>query len=371
MKLIINTSNIVIGGGIQVSLSFIEELKKISNNEYHIFLSKEISLQLDLDSFPNNFKFYKIEQSPSALIKGRKIRRVLSELEADIQPDLVFTVFGPAYWKPESIHISGFADGWCYTPHTIAYNRLSFLRKIRVRALIKFKNYLINKSDILIVETQTAKLNIVDNLKISSDRIFVVGNTYHSIFSQYKKQYSLEDVNANAPFKLLSLSSFYPHKNLEIINSVIAELKIKSTKSFKFYLTIKEEQFEENFVESDYLENLGPLRISECPKVYDQMNALFLPTLLETFTANYPEAMKMGRPILTSKLDFAEELCGDAALYFNPMSPADIADKIILLSNNISLQMDLVMKGKEKLKTYNNSYDRANQYLEVFNQVLK
>ena len=68
--------------------------------------------------------------------------------------------------------------------------------------------------------------------------------------------------------------------------------------------------------------------VENCPKLYNQADAMFLPTLLETFSASYPEAMKMERPILTSDLDFAKDICGDAALYFNPLDSYDIANKI-------------------------------------------
>ena len=43
MNIIINTSTIVIGGGVQVSKSFLEELKGINtHNTYHIFLSTKL-----------------------------------------------------------------------------------------------------------------------------------------------------------------------------------------------------------------------------------------------------------------------------------------------------------------------------------------
>lgn len=38
-----------------------------------------------------------------------------------------------------------------------------------------------------------------------------------------------------------------------------------------------------------------------------------MPSLLECFTATYPEAMRMERPIVTTDLAFAQGLCGEAA----------------------------------------------------------
>lgn len=367
MKLLINTSNIVVGGGIQVSLSFLEALKNHSNNEYHVFLSPAVGNQLDLALFGDNFSFYDIPISPSKIKSGFKIRKQLSNLESVINPDLVFTVFGPAYWSPKSLHVSGFANGWCYNPHSIAFDRLGTFGKIKSKLLIKLKNYFIKKSDYLIVETKTAKQNIIKYLHYNGDEIFVVGNTFHQIF---KKAKALKKSTNESSFKLLVLSSFYPNKNLSIINEVVQQLSSKSKIKFKFLLTLPEDTFNENFAKHTYIKNIGLQRIEDCPRLYINADALFLPTLLETFTANYPEAMKMQTPILTSNLDFARELCGEAALYFDPLSAEDIANKIIELQSNQVLQEELIEKGSLKLKEFESAESRTSKYLDIFTGIL-
>ena len=50
---------------------------------------------------------------------------------------------------------------------------------------------------------------------------------------------------------------------------------------------------------------------------------------MESFSSTYLEAMSFGRPILTSDLDFAREVCGNSAAYFNPWDVTSIADAII------------------------------------------
>lgn len=369
MRLIINGSNIVVGGGIQVSLSFIEELKKFKYNEYHLFLSAQVSKQLNINEFPDNFKFYDFNVSPSSLTKGFKVRKELSRLESIIKPDLVFTVFGPAYWQPKSIHISGFADGWCYNPNSIAFKQLSFKKRIRNFSIVARKNWAIKKANYIIVETNVAKNNISKFLGIKEDRIFVVGNTYHSIYSK------IDDIknsceNRDENFRLLVLSAFYPHKNLKIINKVVPILKKKTKKNFVFYLTINEDDFKQYFIESDSIKNLGPQNVYDCPALYDQSDALFLPTLLETFSANYPEAMVMNKPILTSGYDFAEDVCQDAALYFDPLNPEDIADKIVQLSDSEFLYNDLVRKGQKRVLELETPASRADKYLNLFKKIV-
>ena len=71
--------------------------------------------------------------------------------------------------------------------------------------------------------------------------------------------------------------------------------------------------------------------ISECPSLYRQSTFAFQPTLLECFTATYPEAMRSGKPIVTPDLEFARGLCGGAAVYYD----AERTDKIISLCKEV------------------------------------
>ena len=106
-----------------------------------------------------------------------------------------------------------------------------------------------------------------------------------------------------------------------------------------------------------------------CPEVYHESDALFLPTLVEIFTASYPEAMKMRKPILTSNLSFAHNICGEAAEFFDPLNPEDIAKKIINLSNDIERQRDLIRKGEEQLKYFETASSRARKLIEICHSI--
>ncbi len=60
------------------------------------------------------------------------------------------------------------------------------------------------------------------------------------------------------------------------------------------------------------LYNHGPVPVTDGPQLYQTCDFLLLPTILETFSGTYPEAMAMGLPIITTDLDFAHEICQDA-----------------------------------------------------------
>ena len=85
--------------------------------------------------------------------------------------------------------------------------------------------------------------------------------------------------------------------------------------------------------------------------------ALFLPTLLESFSVTYLEAMHFGVPVLTSDLDFARFVCGDAAIYFDPWDPGSIKDAILRLRTDSDLGRELVARGHERLRAEFKSWD--------------
>ena len=371
MKLLINTSNLSVGGGMQVALSFINELNNFKNvNDYHIFLSSAIEKQIDQMQFTSNFHFYIIEKSPSFFRDRKLIVSKLNELENSIKPDIVFSVFGPSYWKPNSLHLMGVADGWIYNPKSIAYKQLSVKKFIKTKLLTRYKEFFIKKdAQYFVVETNDAKKKIIQNMNINEKNIFIVGNTYSDVFNNLKRQNkeknsfsSVMEKNKNK-FRLMLISHNYKHKNLKIIREVLPHL---SQYQVEFILTIDDESYNNLFYDmKDVVKNLGTVQQNDCPNIYKQSDALFFPTLLETFSASYPEAMKMEIPILTSNYSFATDTCGDAALYFDPLNPLDIANKIkMLIDDEVLQKCDIYIAGdgpdKEVYKSYFNGHNLNN-----------
>ena len=377
MKILINTSNLYVGGGLQVALSFINELKEMKTSHiYHIFLSQAIDKQLDKNSFSDNFHFYLIERSPASLKTRKQIVARLNKLENQIQPDIVFSVFGPSYWKPKAKHLSGFADGWVYNPDSVAYDRLPLFKRMKMQLHGKYKSYYLQKdADYFVMETEDAKIKLSEVLGIKKENIFVVGNTYSTVFNdeiylnESNELYLKLPPKQDEEFRLMYIAHNHANKNLTVINDL---LPLLSEQNIKFVLTLDETSFKNLFpVLTDKIINLGPISQKSCPSVYKQSDALFAPTLLETFSAAYPEAMKMQKPILTSNYSFATDVCKDAALYFDPLDPKDIAEKINKLASSKTLQQKLIEKGKKRVKEFETARTRAEKYVAICEKIIK
>jgi glycosyltransferase involved in cell wall biosynthesis len=158
-------------------------------------------------------------------------------------------------------------------------------------------------------------------------------------------------------FKLFYLARYYPHKGHELLletferygdelSDTVVVISIAAEQhpnAARLLDGLKDLGLEERIV------NVGPLKQEELAGYYSACDCLVMPTRLESFSGTYLEAMHFGLPILTSGLDFAEEICGDAAVYFDPWSPEDLKNSILKVKNDPVLRKDLVEKGRARL----------------------
>jgi len=100
------------------------------------------------------------------------------------------------------------------------------------------------------------------------------------------------------------------------------------------------------------IEFLGHIDKSRLPEFYSRAEIFVFPSIRESFGHPIVEAMSCGVPILISNLSYAHEICGDAAVYFDPFNPKDIADKIIKVLENDGLKADLRRKSIERAKRF-------------------
>ncbi|HUW85219.1 MAG TPA: glycosyltransferase [Phycisphaerae bacterium] len=165
--------------------------------------------------------------------------------------------------------------------------------------------------------------------------------------------------------KLLCLTRYYAHKNLESIVDTFSRFK-EELSEVVVVLTIAPDQHPRaarllraiaKRDLTDRIINVGPLSQEVLASYYANCDALLLPTLLESFTGTYLEAMHFGLPILTSDLDFAHGLCGAAALYFDPRDPRSMKRAILRIKDDFETRQQLRQQGRARLGSMLNDWD--------------
>lgn len=366
MNILVNCSSLKIGGGLQVAHSFLNELKEIENEDYFVVVCSTVFIKtLKLNEFPENFTFLEYNIKATILKSLTGYDPFLNKIEKKYKVTKVFTVFGPSYWRPKSYHICGFAKPHYIYKNSPFFSMITFSELLKLKLKEKIQLYSFKKScDAFVTENR----DVSDKLKtiLDTEKVFTISNTFNQIFNNENAwdNFNIPPFNGTT---LLTISANYKHKNLNIIPDVIDVLRSKyQAFRYRFVLTVNIEDLDNRFINyKDEVLFLGKVNIEKCPKLYSQSDIMFLPTLLECFSASYPEAMKMGIPIITSDLPFSRSICADAASYFDPISPSEIAEKIYLLSNSDTLKNDLIFKGYKRLSAFETPGSRTNKYLQI------
>jgi len=351
IDIIINASNLKKGGGIQVALSFMSEAMKLKSYKFHFFLNRVVNNYF-VDTESNNYEKYIIENIPTdSIFSWIKFNKELNKLERLIDPLAVITVFGPCYWKPRTKHIMGFA-----VPYYI-YNDTQFFKntlgnlgyKHKIKKLMH-KYFLKNGSQYFWVETNDAKSRFASFLGIGEKNIVVANNNAsNNFFSNFS---TLSTQLKSNSFKFLYVAEYYPHKNHSFISRVVPSL-LDLNKKIEFFVTLQDVDYENIFgLVKENVINLGRINPVDVPAFYKDCDAVFMPSVLEVFSAVYLESMISKKPLIVPNLPFARDICGEAALYYDYDSLDDAVEKIKLLVNSEPLRDSLIEKGLEQQKKF-------------------
>lgn len=369
MNILINASNIKLGGGVQVAHSIFNSIyETIDSNLYNFYFvaSKKVYESLSLEKTTLNERLVLIKYSQKLNVKniatGKDV--FLDNLTKEKNIAKVFSVFGPCYWRPSKPHLVGYAKPQYVYPESPYFSRLS-LKSWIILVLKKYfhlRDFKKN-ADIIVTENRDVTKRISKLLDIQG---YTVSNTANNVFSKYNFDNNLE----SETFRLLTITAHYPHKNLDIIDSVIDRLRnLYPNFLFLFTISLTKDQIRVKKRNLKFISFLGEVRIQELPNLYKNSDAMFLPTLLECFSASYAEAMKTKTLILTSKLPFAKSICKDAAYYFDPLNPEEIAKVIYESYKNKEASQLMLSKGTELFNQLETPNSRFFKYLEILKKM--
>jgi len=108
-----------------------------------------------------------------------------------------------------------------------------------------------------------------------------------------------------------------------------------------------------NSYQNDRIEFTGFISDENKYQLLSQAQALIFPSLYEGFGLPILEAQIMGTPIICSNIPVFKEVANTGALFFNPLSASDLAEKIKKIINNPVLAANLKNEGSKNYPRFN------------------
>lgn len=370
-RILINCSNLKTGGGLQVADSVVCLLHLYPQHQFVVVLSSYMNdtlRRLQKQNTPNIRTItYNISNNFSTIVQGRDA--FLDVLVVKEKIDVVFTIFGPSRWNPKCKHLSGFAMPHLVLPDSPFFTRMGFIERTKHRIRSRLLLYFFYRSADWF---WTENPYISERLQklLSYKKIYTVSNCYNQVFdnsSQWYRDKCLPDFDG---ITCLTISAYYEHKNFKILPDVAQILEEKYPKfNFRFALTLSKDQLYVPEELKPHFLFLGKVDVTECPSLYKQSDIMLHPSLLECFSASYPEAMRMGVPIVTTDLEFAHGLCGNAACYYSAVDPKTAAEAIYKVATDKEYATWLIANGKEQLRKFDNYRQRADKLIKILEEI--
>ncbi len=229
-----------------------------------------------------------------------------------------------------------------------------------------------NSSRIIAVSENT-KNDIVKTFHIAPEKIKVI---HEAADDKLHKDIKTEDIrtlkqkyNIKGPV-ILYVGQFRKHKNIEGLLKAYEIIKKKL--SVRLVLVGKVTEEIKNYIDSkpEIRDTLMPGFVSDAELAawYKLASVFVFPSLYEGFGLPGLEAMIAGVPVVSSKGASLPEIYQDAALYFDPLKPKEIADKIKTVISDKVISDQLIEKGKIQAKKYSWS-KTAEETLKIYQKL--
>jgi glycosyltransferase involved in cell wall biosynthesis len=309
VSILFNAMQNTSGGGLKNSFFFIlNNLKNKRLDGYYIINEKLLVLLKDAGvSIDNKF-----------LIISKKNRKNLKKIENHV--DLVYTMAGPTYLKFKAPHILGISNP--YLTHAKFFNfkhgrtYVGFFRTI-VKTLIQYLFF--TKADFYVFQTQYSQHEFCKRKKLSITKTVVIPNAWDAglTISAKKKEKQIYTIYAPGPG--------FSHKGLDLLPRVAMELNNIGCEEFIIYTHLSEKSsvwklFNRNVKKYEVqknFKNIGTVPYSNVSKLYANAELILIPSLLETFSATYLEAIQFNKKLIVHNTPFSKEICGNYANYSN------------------------------------------------------
>lgn len=237
----------------------------------------------------------------------------------------------------------------------------------------------IKKAKHVIAVSEHTKKDIVKIIKIRPEKITVIhegiGEEFRKIEDEKFTESVKEKYGINKPF-ILYTGVYRYHKNITGLLKAFQILKEKYHIPHKLVITGKEDPYypevriltHELGINDDVI-FAGLVPEKDLIALYSCADLHTLPSFYEGFGFTPLEAMACGTVTAVSRTSSIPEICGDAAVYFDPYDIKEMASILHKGLTDESLRKRLIKAGSERVKRFKWE-NLAKQTLEVYNNFL-
>lgn len=370
MKIVLNALNAKSGGGKSILINFLKLLNASNLVDCFFVMTPCASDYKQYES-----EHVKIMDTPAWYSKSLLSPFVycyrLPKLIRQIRPDVIFNM-GDLVIRTKMPQV--YLYDWPYAayPESQVWKRMSFSDKFQKRIKRFFFKRNIGFASCVAAQTADMKKRLEHLYGLKNVKVVPNAVSLDNLAPKHTLEMALPKGN-----RLLYLTYFYPHKNLEIFIP-LAKLIQQQNLDFKLIVTLSPSQHSDaaaflQTIEAEGLTNIihnvGPVPMEQVPALYQACDGLLMPTLLESFSGTYVEAMFHEIPIFTSDLDFAHAVCAEAAFYFDPLNAKAILDTLKAAFDNAPLCSEKLQIGRDRLAQMPSWEAVFDQYLTILKGV--
>jgi glycosyltransferase involved in cell wall biosynthesis len=206
-----------------------------------------------------------------------------------------------------------------------ALRRCNLGSAIRMKAIGVLTKYSCREAALVVTQTPTMSEWIRKACGLTDKRIVVVKPWGDEVGMRSEQGGSVEAMlRVPAHLRILYVGNSSPYKNLGCLFAALPRIRRRAPGAILF-LTCPADH---SFSQSTGVVGLGYLGGSVLRSAYQLATVFVTPSLVESGNLTLVEAMTLGTPIAVADRPYARDLCGDAAVYFDPHRPAALATAV-------------------------------------------
>lgn len=232
--------------------------------------------------------------------------------------EIIYTMFGPGLHSKGIKSVTGCAYSNLFFPEIEFWNGYSFLKRIQLNLIDRYRLKSTLKSNFIIFENESMQQRAVDLFNYPKEQTkLILPSISTYVDSEISNEFDLrlKEIDTSK-FNFLMLSGWHKNKNIEIIPYILYNLKQSGVEDVNFVITVPKnhpdslklkEVATTLSVEKDivFFDSVSP---SEVAPLFKKIDSVALFSLLESFSNNIIESWFFKKPLFISNQEWSHAI---------------------------------------------------------------